>query len=78
MTGQAAASHVTQSQLNKLSDVCKAPRAWLRSLGHGEVRFRPSKNAKYRTVDCVLNQMKRSKLPMKLGFIGNEQYELVK
>jgi hypothetical protein len=78
VTGQVAAPQVTQAQLNKLSDGCKAPRAWLRSKGDNEVRFRPSPNAKYQTVDCVLNRMKRSKLPMKLGFIGNEQYEPVK
>jgi len=78
ITGQVSGPQITQTKLDKLSDACKAPRAWLRSIGHDEVTFMPPMNARHRTANCVLNQIKRSKLPMKLGFIGNEQYEPVK
>jgi hypothetical protein len=64
---------LNQSQLNIMSDACKAPRQWLVHLGGEAIRFRPSPNAKYKRIDCVLKRLRASMAPKKLGFIGNEQ-----
>ena len=63
---------LNQSQLNIMSDACKAPRQWL-LLGGEAIRFRPSPNAKYKRIDSVLKRLRVSMAPKKLGFIGNEQ-----
>ncbi|MCC2975864.1 hypothetical protein LK533_04130 [Sphingomonas sp. PL-96] len=68
-TGQAALS---QKQLDGMTDACRAPRGWLRHKGGDEIRFLPDPDAEYDKVDCVLKQLRESRIPMKLGFIGNE------
>jgi hypothetical protein len=63
---------ITQRKLDVMSDACGAPRKWLTHMGGNEVRFRPSRNGSLKRVDCVLNKMQSSRLPMTLGFVGNE------
>ncbi len=55
-----------------MTDVCRAPRGWLRHKGGNEVRFLPDPDAEYDKVDCVLKQLRESRIPMNLGFVGNE------
>ncbi|RJF91335.1 hypothetical protein [Sphingomonas cavernae] len=70
-----SAETITQSQLDAMSDACRAPRKWLKHLNGDEVRFRPAKRAKYEQVDCVLRHLKDSMAPMSFGFVGNEAIE---
>jgi hypothetical protein len=67
-----AVSEITQASLDRMSDRCRAPRDWLKHLDGNRVRFQPSLTAKFDKVDCVLGQLKKSDLPMNLGFVGNE------
>lgn len=69
-------STVDQAKLDAMSDACRAPRIWLRSLGDDRVDFRPSPDAKYAKVVCVFKKMRRSNLPMNLGLVGNAAPEL--
>ena len=62
----------TQQRLDALSDQCGTPHEWLTNVGGKRVRIRPSPDAKYEAVDCMLQKLKASKLDMDLGFIGNE------
>lgn len=64
---------VSQVKLDAMSDACGAPRKWLKHRGGDTVQFQPSQNAKFEKVDCVLKQLRMSLIPMKLGFVGNEQ-----
>ncbi|MFV0625140.1 hypothetical protein ACBY01_14170 [Sphingomonas sp. ac-8] len=64
----------SQKLLDRLTDACRAPNRWLVHGGGEEVRFRPDPDAEYDKVDCVLQQLKESRLPMNLGFVGNEAY----
>ncbi|MGK6356991.1 hypothetical protein ACMGDH_17390 [Sphingomonas sp. DT-207] len=64
---------VTQAQLDAMSDTCRTPQKWLKHLGGEQVQFQPSPKAKYEQVDCVLKQLRESAVPMKLGFVGNEE-----
>ncbi len=64
---------VTQAKLDVMSDACRAPRKWLKHLGGEEIAFQPSPRAKFDKVDCLLKQLRESMIPMKLGFVGNEQ-----
>jgi len=64
---------VSQSSLDAMSDACGAPRKWLTHQGGDEIRFSPSRRAKFEKVDCVLKRLRESMMPMKLGFVGNEQ-----
>jgi len=63
---------VSQSQLDAISVTCKTPRRWLRELEGDGVQFLPSRRAKFKDVDCVLDQLRKGLVPMKLGFVGNE------
>ncbi|MBB3910448.1 hypothetical protein [Sphingomonas desiccabilis] len=69
---QAGGAALSQKQLDAMTDVCRAPRGWLRHKGGNEVRFLPDPDAEYDKVDCVLKQLRESRIPMNLGFVGNE------
>lgn len=63
------------AQLEKIAATCGLP-GTLKLAGTGDVRFRPSPNAEYERVDCVLNALKKTDIPMKMGFVGNEAYDI--
>jgi hypothetical protein len=73
--GQDARSpiQISQAKLDAMSATCRTPRKWLKHLGGEQVQFQPSPKARYEQVDCLLKQLRESIVPMKLGFIGNEQ-----
>jgi len=50
---------------------CGTPREWVTVATEDEVRLRPSPEADYAKVDCILSQLRKEK-GIKLGFIGNE------
>jgi hypothetical protein len=59
------------AQLERIATDCGLP-GTLKPVGTEDVRFRPSPSAKYERVDCVLNALKKTDMPMKMGFVGNE------
>ncbi|UZK66819.1 hypothetical protein [Sphingomonas sp. M1-B02] len=64
---------ISQARLDEMSVACRTPRKWLKHLAGEQVQFRPSPKARYEQVDCLLKQLRESAVPMKLGFVGNEQ-----
>ena len=62
------------ARLEKIAATCGLP-GTLRLVGPEDVRFRPSPSAKYERVDCVLNALRKTGLPMKTGFVANETYD---
>ena len=69
---QHATAKPSQQLLNRMTDACRAPNRWLRHQGGNEIRFFPDPDAEYDKVDCVLKQLRESRIPMNLGFVGNE------
>ncbi|WP_141243826.1 hypothetical protein [Sphingomonas lenta] len=65
---------IHQAELDAFSDACATPRKWLKAPPNNEVLFRPSRRAKFEQVGCLIAQMRKSNLPMNLGFVGNEAY----
>ncbi|WP_161626369.1 class II D-tagatose-bisphosphate aldolase, non-catalytic subunit [Sphingobium ummariense] len=63
---------VSQAMLDHFSADCGTPKKWLRHRGANTVQFQPSRRARYAQVDCLLQHLKDSKVPMNLGFVGNE------
>jgi hypothetical protein len=66
---------VTQAMLDEMSARCRTPKRWLKHRGGDLVQFQPSRRAKYEQVDCVLQHLKDSLVPMNFGFVGNEATE---
>ncbi|WP_126002212.1 hypothetical protein [Sphingomonas sp. ABOLE] len=64
---------IPQARLDQMSAVCRTPKKWLQQVGGEQVQFKPSPKARYEQVDCLLKQLRESIVPMKLGFVGNEE-----
>jgi hypothetical protein len=43
-------------------------------VGDSELHVQPSPDADYESVDCVLQELREAKLPVNVGFVGNEYY----
>lgn len=63
------------AQLERIAAKCGLP-GTLKLVGNDDVRFKPSTNARYERVDCVLTALKKTDMPMKMGFVGNEAYDI--
>jgi len=50
------------------------PASSFKLVGLDDLHFRPPPDAKYEDVDCALSELKKSPIPVKMGFIGNEEY----
>ena len=62
---------VDQARLDRMSDACHTPRAWLRHAKRNEVTFKASLDAPLSDVECVMKEILDSHLPIELGLIGN-------
>jgi len=51
---------------------CNLPAGTLKLIGPDELRFQPPSDAKYESIVCALTELKKLKIPMKMGFVGNE------
>ena len=63
--------HLTQHQLDAISDRCSTPHPWLQD-EHGWVHIHPDPKAKFEQIDCLLAGLKRDHAGY-LGFEGNER-----
>lgn len=73
-TGCAAKGELAQSQFDAIADKCGFPRSALKLRGKDELQFQPPQDAKYEAVDCALIELKAIRIPMNMGFVGNELY----
>ena len=64
-----------QAVLDKIADKCGLPRSVFTLTGDDELTLQPESTSAYSSVDCALSEIKKSKLPLKLGFVGNEAYQ---
>ena len=64
-----------RNALDKIADTCGVPRSsWtLIDENHVTLSFPPGEP--FEKADCLIRKFNSSKLPLKLGFIGNEAYE---
>ena len=62
-----------QAVIDRIADECGLPRATFELLGD-ELHIKPDPNEAYPKIDCALQRIEDSKIPFKLGFVGNEAY----
>ena len=60
--------------LDQIADKCGLPRSFFSLVGDDELTLRPDPDVEYLRVDCALEGIKNSRIPFRLGFIGNEAY----
>lgn len=63
-----------QQILDRIADECGLPRTVFDLREHREVYIKTPFDAKYESIDCALKEIKKSGVPFKMGFIGNEAY----
>jgi hypothetical protein len=59
--------------LHSITRSCGLPASALQLRGE-ELRMKPPMDAKYTSVDCMLQRIKHWTGAMKMGFVGNEAY----
>jgi hypothetical protein len=64
-----------QGEVERLLKLCRLPAGTLLLQGDNELRLQPPATARYESVDCLLRELKKSRLASKnLGFVGNEAF----
>jgi hypothetical protein len=63
-----------QAALNHIADSCGVSRNIFDLVGDQELHIQPPVGEKYERVECVLTELNKANLPVKMGFIGNEYY----
>jgi hypothetical protein len=63
-----------QEILDRIADDCGMPHSSWNLLDKDHLTLRPEPNTPYEKVDCLLRGLDKSKLPVSLGFVGNEAY----
>jgi hypothetical protein len=63
------------AQLAKIATNCGLPAEALKLKGVDDLHIRPPADAPYEKVDCLLTALKKTDMPVKMGFVGNETYE---
>ena len=64
-----------QGVLNEIADRCGLSRTTFDLRGDDELHFKPEPTAEYSKVDCGLRMIKKSGIPYKMGFVGNEAFD---
>jgi hypothetical protein len=60
--------------LDRIADKCGLARSTFKLVGENELHIQPSPDAEYKSLDCALGELRKAKLPVKMGFVGNEYY----
>jgi hypothetical protein len=63
-----------RSQLDTIARECRLPPSVFELRSPDDLHFRPAPDARYEDVDCALTALKKARLPLKVGFVGNEAY----
>ncbi|QNP42665.1 hypothetical protein H9L15_10910 [Sphingomonas daechungensis] len=63
-----------QAELDRIADKCGIARNTFDLRGDEELHMKPDVNEAYERVDCALRGINESKIPFKLGLVGNEAY----
>jgi hypothetical protein len=73
----AAVKDVRSERLEVLKHIerqCGLPSGTIELIGTDDLHFKPAPDTPYAKVDCGLEKIKESRLPFRLGFVGNETY----
>ena len=71
----AAQTGTDEAEARRLESLCKLPEGTLVLIGADQVTLKPPPDARYENVDCLLRELRSSKLRSRdLGFIGNEAF----
>ncbi len=64
-----------QEEVDRILTLCRLPAGALQLQGRDELRLQPPPTAPYEDVDCLLRELKKSRLGSReMGFVGNEAY----
>jgi hypothetical protein len=63
------------AQLETIAAACGLPAETLKLAGSDDLHFKPPPDSEYEQVDCVLKALRKTGIPMKMGFVGNEAYD---
>ncbi|MEA3038405.1 MAG: hypothetical protein QOE79_918 [Sphingomonadales bacterium] len=63
------------AELEAMGRKCGYPSSQWTLVGTEDLHLKPDPNERYQIVDCMLREIKRSDIPFKMGFVGNEAYE---
>jgi hypothetical protein len=63
-----------QAALDRIADKCGVARSTFKLVGDDELHIKPDPTEKYERVDCALSGLRVARLPVKMGFVGNEYY----
>jgi hypothetical protein len=63
-----------QAKLDQIADLCRLSRSTFKLVGPEELQLEPSPDAKYESLDCALAEIRKTNIPFKMGFVGNEYY----
>jgi hypothetical protein len=63
------------AKLDDITRICRLPPSIFKLVGFEELHIQPSPDEDYERLDCALSELKKSGIPLKIGFVGNEAYE---
>jgi hypothetical protein len=63
-----------RAALNQIADQCHLARSTFKLVSDDELMLQFDSNVRVENMDCGLAKLKEAKLPLKLGFVGNEYY----
>jgi hypothetical protein len=64
-----------QAILNGMADRCRLPRSSWKLISESQVTLELAPGTNYEKTDCLLSELRKSKLPLNLGFVGREHYQ---
>jgi hypothetical protein len=70
-TAQDRSGPERRAELDSIAAKCGLPARMLRMVGKDALRFNPDPDTSYRAVDCALTELRKTDIPMKLGFVAN-------
>lgn len=62
------------AKLDAMGRKCGYPRSGWNLFGADELHLQPDPNERYEVLECMLGEIRKSDVPFKIGFVGNEAY----
>ncbi len=70
-TAQVEGRAERRAQLDAIAATCGLPSRMLHLTGSNELLFRPDPETSYEAVSCVIAELRKTDIPMKMGFVAN-------
>lgn len=62
------------AELEAMGRKCHYPSSGWELRGTEELHLKPKPDERYEVVDCMIAEIRKSDIPFKMGFVGNEAY----